>query len=105
MDCIKIVESLSIGESANGVADPLIKIEHGHLLGCVVEDLPMLQVHRADTYGVSVSHKSKALAVSPISNELTLKDHVTSLHVDLVELPQRIWPILDHVGDRVDRCA
>jgi hypothetical protein len=64
-----------------------------------------LGIRDTDTDRVSIPDECKPLVVGPVGNHLALQEHVARLHVDLVELAQRPWSVLDNIGDGVDRSS
>src|ERR1035438_10000485 len=56
-----------------------------------------MEIRDTYAYGIAIPNEGQPFTGSPSRHQLTLEDHVARLHVDLVELPQRPWTVLDDV--------
>lgn len=99
---VEVVQLFAIGEPLHGLHDSFVKVKDHDAGGAVVYDTALFQIRDAYADGIAVANEGQALAVRPRRDEFALKDHVASLHVDLVELPQWSRAVLDDIGDGVD---
>jgi hypothetical protein len=100
---VKVVEAFSVSKTFNSATDSLVEIVNDNLRRAVIHDPAGVQVCNAHADRVAVANERELLSVSPLSYEFALQDHVAGLHVNLVENAQRKWPVLNDIGNRVNR--
>src|SRR5688572_24833630 len=90
-----------VSKPFDGRDHSLIKVKHLDGARAVVDDTERSEVGDTDAYRVTVTYEHQPPAVRPLGDQLRLKDHVGRLHVDLIELTEWPWSVLDDVRDRV----
>src|ERR1700730_806666 len=85
--CVQ-AQSFLVCEPLYRTANALVAVADVDCGWAVGNNLACIKVGNADAYGVTIANKCESLTLCPPGNYFTLEDHVTDLHVNLVELPQ-----------------
>lgn len=102
---MKILQAFAVGKAFDRTADSLIEIVDDDLRRAVIHDSASVQVRNAHADRITVADEGKLLAFGPPRDKLTLEDHVTGFHVNLVKNAQRKRPVLNDIRNRVNRGA